>query len=96
MLSGHLQEVKNNRESLPQHGVTVTCKRLWYTTTIIDGRAGGTIAPKTKIWEAEPLPPPHTHTHTHTLWCQKTPTDEFDIDEFYLCHRQLQSFSALR
>ena len=89
MLSGHLQEVKNNRESLPQHVVTVT----WYTTTIIDGRAGGTIAPQTKIWEAEPLPA--THTNTHTLWCRKTPTDEFDIDEFYLCHRQLQSYSAL-
>ena len=54
------------RPSLPQHVVTVTCKRLCYTTTIIDGRAGGTIAPQTKIWEAEPPPPPPpTHTYTH-------------------------------
>ena len=43
--------------------VTVTCKRFWYTTAIIDGRTGGTVAPQTKIWEEEP---PHTHTHTHT------------------------------
>ena len=57
---------------------------------IIDGRTGGTVAPQTKIWEEEPPPPPpHTHTHTHAFWCRKTPTDEFDIDEFYLCHRQL-------
>ena len=55
--------------------VTVTCKRLWYTTTIIDGRAGGTIAPKTKIWEAEPLgqhPPLPAHTQTHTLVPENT------------------------
>ena len=39
-----------------------------------------------------PPPPPHTHT----FWCRKTTTDEFHIDEFYLCHGQLQGFSALR